>query len=76
MCHGGQTPEHHGQGVPQTRSQTIYQSTNHYHPDGVRALKHENEVAIVDLVPAQVVLQSRLQNAEDLAVHVVLGYAE
>jgi len=39
-------------------------------------MKSRYQIAVVDLIPAKLVLQRGLENAEHLAVHVVLGRAE
>src|SRR5439155_23072235 len=36
-------------------------------------LFRSNQITVVNLVPAQVVLKSALEDAEDLAVHIVFG---
>jgi hypothetical protein len=39
-------------------------------------LKSEHEVAVIDFVPTEVMLESGLQHSKDLAVHIILGYAK
>ena len=39
----------------------------------VSSLKRKDKITVVNLVPAQVVLKSALEDAEDLAVHIVFG---
>ena len=76
MRHRRQAPEDHGQRVAQPCAQPVYQPAHHHHADGVSRLKGKDEIAVVDFVPSQIVLQSGLENSQDLAVHVVLGDSE
>ena len=76
MPHGSQAPEDHGQRVSQPRAQPVDDPADHQHPDGIETLKGKNQVAEVDVVPSQIVLQCALQNSQDLAVHVVFCSAE
>jgi hypothetical protein len=39
-------------------------------------LKCEDKIAVIDLAPAEIVLQRSLQDADDLAIHIVFHYAE
>src|SRR5271157_1286881 len=76
VSHRGKTPKHHSAGVPQARAHAINESSNGQHANGIGALKGEDQVAVVDFSPAQIMLKSVLQDSEDLAVHIVLGYAK
>src|SRR5262249_39099966 len=44
--------------------------------NGIGRLKRKNQIAVVNFVPSKGLLQSVLEHAEDLAIHVVLGDAE
>ena len=39
--------------------------------DGVRELEREDDVGVIDLGPAELLLKGRLQDADDLAIDVV-----
>ena len=75
MAHCRQTPKDHCQSVTNFGAQAVDESPHHNHSDGVRRLKREYQVSVVDLVPAESMLQRGFQDAEDLAVHVILGDA-
>ena len=64
------------EGVSEARSHAIDQASDEQETQSVGSLKNRDHVAVVDLVPAEVVLQRALQDADHLAVHVVLGDAE
>ena len=76
MRHRGQTPARHRQRVSDACSQPIDQAANYQHAERVSSLKSEYEIAVINLAPAELVLQGILQDADHLAVHVVLGRAE
>ena len=76
MPHGRQAPEDHGQGVSQPGAQAIDDPADHDHADRIEALEGKNQVAEVDVIPSQIVLQGALENAQDLAVHVVFCGSE
>ena len=76
MRHGCQAPEDHGYGVTQLYPESIYNAADNDHADCVGCLEGKDKVAIIDFVPSQIVLQRGFKNAEDLAIHVVLGYAQ
>src|ERR1700739_847315 len=76
MGHGSQAPKHHRESVTKTGAEAIHQSPHGQHSNGIRRLKNKNQVTVVDLIPAQVVLECALQHPQDLAVHVVLSYSE
>ena len=76
MRHRSQAPEDHGQRVTQPGPQPVHQPAHHHHAYCVSRLKSENQIAVVDFVPSQIVLQGGLENSQDLAVHVVFGDSE
>ena len=76
MPHRGQAPEHHGQRVTQPCTQPVYYPAHHHHAHRVRRLKSKHQIAVVDFVPSQIVLQCGLEDSQDLAVHVVFGGSE
>ena len=59
-----------------SRAQTIDQPSDREHSNRVGGLEGRNQIGILDLVPAQIVLQRGLEDAQDLAIHVILGHAE
>ena len=76
MAHRGQAPENHRQGKARPRSHAVDESAHRHHAHGVRRLKRKHEIAVVDLVPAQIMLQSGFQYAKHLPIHVVLRGAK
>ena len=76
MPHGRQAPEDHGQRVSQPRTQPINDPADHQHADRIETLEGKNQVAEVDVVPSQIMLQCALENSQDLAVHVVFCGSE
>lgn len=76
MGRGSETPEDHRQRIAQSRAQPVDEPADHYHAKCVGSLKGEDKIAVVDLVPSEVVLQRGLEHAKHLAIHVVLGDAE
>src|SRR5882762_4044852 len=76
MCHRGQTPEGHRKGVTPACAKAVDESAYDEHSHRVRRLKRKNQIAVVDFVPAEIVLQGGLQYAQHLAIHVVFCYAE
>src|SRR5580692_2365806 len=76
MSHRREAPENHGDGITDTSAEAVNQAAYKNHAHGVGRLKSEHEISVVDIVPAKIVLEGALENAEDLAVHVILGYTE
>ncbi len=76
MSHRRQAPKSHGQGISQARANAVNQAAHHHHAEGVGDLKRGNQVGVIVLVPVQIGLQGGLEQAQDLTIHVVLGYAE
>ncbi len=57
MSHRSQAPENHGQRVAQPRTQSIDYPAHHHHADRVKSLEGQDQIAVVDFVPSQVVLK-------------------
>jgi hypothetical protein len=76
MCHGSQTPTDHCESEAETRAQTIHDSPHRNQAGSVGCLKCKYQIAIVDLAPPKFMLQSSFEHSQDLAIHVVLCYAE
>src|SRR5882762_742082 len=76
MCHRGQTPEGHRKGVTPACAKAVDESAYDEHSHRVRRLKRKNQIAVLDFIPAEIVLQGGLQYAQQLAIHVVFCYAE
>ncbi len=55
------------------RADPVEQRADHQQADAVAELEGGNDVAVVDLAPAEVLLDHRLEHAQDLAVDVVDG---
>ena len=53
------------------RAQAIHEPPGEEEPDGVGKLKREDDVAVIELAPAELLLQRRLENADDLTIDVV-----
>src|SRR5208282_138147 len=71
VAHRGQTPENHGQGVAEASADAIDQPAHEQNANRVSRLERKHEIAVIDFIPAQIMLQSGLQDSEDLAVHVI-----
>src|SRR6516162_4499298 len=76
MRHRGHAPEDHGHGVADTRSKTVNHQTHCHHPGGVGRLECENKIAIVNFIPAEVVLKCGFQHPEHLTIHVIFADTE
>ena len=76
VAHGGEAPKHHRQRVAQASAKPVNQPPDEDHAEGIRSLKRKHQIAVVDFIPAQVVLERDLEDAQHLPVHVVLGDAE
>lgn len=76
VSHGGQAPENHGDGVTDARAEAVNESAHAEHSRGVGKLEDADEIAVVNFVPAEGVLQGAFEDAEDLAIHVVFCDAE
>ena len=71
MGHGGQTPEGHGESVAEAGAETIDEAADQKHSRGVGDLKIGDEMTVLDVIPAEIVLQSGFEDAEELAIHVI-----
>src|SRR5713226_5287464 len=74
--HGRKAPEGHGERVADARTETIDEAAHEQHACRIGDLKIRDEVTVLNIVPAEVVLQRGFQHAEDLAIDVVFRYAE
>src|SRR6266481_2450755 len=63
-------------GVTIARPQAVNQPSNKDHPQRISRLKRKHQMPVVDIVPAKLMLKRDFQNAKNLPVHVILGYAE
>jgi hypothetical protein len=71
MRHCRQAPHHDGERESGPHAETIHQPSGAEQPDGVCELKREHDVRVVDLTPAELRLQRRLEQADHLAIDVV-----
>ena len=76
MRHGSEAPEQHGHGIAPARPQAIDQIAHGKHADRIGELEREHDVAVINFIPAEIMLKRRLQDAKHLAIHVVLGRPE
>src|SRR6266446_10196396 len=74
--HGREAPEGHRDCIPDARAEAIDEAPNEQHASGIGDLKIRDEVAVLDVVPSEVVLQGGLQDAKDLTIDVVFRDAE
>ena len=68
---GGHAPEEGGQRQPALDADPVHQASAAEVAEGVGELERRDDVGVALLGPAQVVRQLRLEDADDLAVHVV-----
>ena len=71
MSHGCEAPESDGERKPAARAEPIHEPTHQDETQRVGGLKPEDDVAVGDLVPAEFRFESRLQDANYLAVDVI-----
>ena len=71
--HGRDAPEADGQGVADPGPETVDEPAEGGEADGISDLEGGDDVAILDLAPADLLLQVRRQDAEDLPVDVIDG---
>ena len=76
MGHRGEAPESHGYRITCSRTEAVNEASDEQHACRIGDLEVRNEMAILDVVPTEVVLQRGLQNAEQLAIHVIFRDAE
>ena len=74
--HRRQAPEQDRQGVTEPDAQAVDEPAGARVADGIGDLEGEDDVAVVDLVPAELLGQIGLENADHLAVDVVEGRGE
>lgn len=71
MRHGGDAPHQDRQRKSFARSQAVDKFPDEEQSRSVGELEGENDVAVADLGPTELQLQGRLEQADDLAVHVI-----
>src|SRR5205085_6982727 len=69
--HRRDAPHDNGERKPFPDSEAIDDPAHHQKADRVRNLEREYDVAVIDLAPMELLLESRLQNTDDLPVDVV-----
>src|SRR5712664_149293 len=74
--HRSQAPENHCQGVTQPSSKPVNKPANYKHAQRISGLENNYKIAIVDFIPAQIVLQRYPEHSKYVAIHIVLGSAE
>ena len=76
MPHGSQAPEDHGQRVSQPCTQPVNDPAHQQHADRISPLERQHQIAEVNVVPSQIVLQWALEDSQDLSVHIVFRGSE
>jgi hypothetical protein len=71
MRDGGHAPDHDREREPGARAHLVDHPPRDQEPDRVGELEREDDVGVVDLAPAELLLQRRLEDADHLAVDVV-----
>ncbi len=74
--HRGKAPDDDGDRESLARTKSVDDPAGDEQADAVGELKREHDVAVVDLRPAELTLQRRLQDADHLAIDVVDGGGE
>ncbi len=74
--HRGQAPYDQGDGIALFRPQPVDHPAGEQKSDRVGELEREDDIGVVDLAPAELLLECRLQDADDLAIDVVDGRRE
>ena len=71
MRHRGETPHQNCQRETDSRSEFVDQFSNEQQACGISQLEGEDNVAVSDLRPAKLDLESRLQQPEYLAIDII-----
>ena len=71
MAHGGQTPDGDEDDEALLDADAVDDATREHHADGVGELEAEDDGGVGPLIPAKLLLQGRLQQANDLTVDIV-----
>jgi hypothetical protein len=71
MSHRSETPDNQRKRIPNTRSQPVDDRPAKQQPDRIGDLKAGDNVAVLLLVPANLIAQRRRQNPNHLAVKIV-----
>ena len=69
--HRREAPDDDDQREAEARAEPIHQPAGDQQPDGIGELEREHDVGVVDLGPAELRLQRRLEDADHLPVDVV-----
>ncbi len=64
-------PDRHREGIAGAGADPVDQLAEDDVPDGICELETEDDVAVIDLGPVELLRQCRLENADDLAVDIV-----
>ena len=70
-CHRRQAPDDERDGVAGLGPDLVHQAAGQHQANRVRALEREDDVAVVDLVPAELALERGLEDPDDPSVDVV-----
>src|SRR5207253_1399417 len=71
VAHRRQTPHADGKCISNPGAYPVHQSADYQKPQCVGSLKCCNDVAVLDLIPSDDVLELWSQQSEDLAIHVI-----
>jgi hypothetical protein len=73
MRHRRKAPDDDRDREAELRPEPIHHAARNQESDGIRELEGKDDVGVVDLGPAELVLERRLQDPDDLAIDVVDG---
>jgi hypothetical protein len=71
MAHRREAPQQHRDCETDARADAIHEAARQQQADRIRELEAEDDVGVVDLAPAVLLLQRRLQDADHLSIDVV-----
>jgi hypothetical protein len=71
MCRCRNAPDDDGRAQAHSCADADDHAAGDGEPDGIGQLEGHHDVAVVDLAPARLLLQCRLQDADDLSIDVV-----
>src|SRR5690606_27695094 len=71
--HGGDAPDAERDGHAEPRAHPVEQAAYHEQAHRIAGLERGDDIAVVDLAPTQILLDERLEHANDLTVDIVDG---
>ena len=76
MHQGGYAPEKHRDCITDPSAKSVDEPADSEHSQRVGHLKQENQVTVIDFTPMELRLKDRLQDTENLPIHIVLRGSE